>query len=903
MSRAADNPFAGLSEYELRNVVPHLDDGSDHAALHRVFELATATGRNGWYEAQLALGDSAGYVADLGRAWNAAEAREDAGLQVRYALITATLNSLATNLPPEFIAVALERRVWTARRALSFVRQRQDPAARAEALAAIAPHVDAATREEVAKELAAALSAAPAGTLGRDAFEALPREIADRLPAAVRPEPTPEPDDPAAGARRRPAPALPAALERARAVKSRPKRVQALTELAPNGPGATGDAIRAEALDVARSIRPDQGKARALAAIALVSPEPAREAVVDECLAALPGDADSRSLLVELAPLLTPRQHEEALAAARALDEPSLRLEALGALYVHAPSHLRTSILRSRLAAARAEDWPPFKVEALMEILPDASRATRRRLAREALDVARARGPGWSQMEGLAALAPDLPDDFVPQAIDDSQAIGDGEQRSLLLVSLASLAGPPPVQAVMEEAIAVARSRPNYDDRTPILVALAPYLTASLHAEALAAVTPESGADFGEDSAAVQVLAALAPHLPDDQLSSALELAKGLGYLEARAQALGALGPYLPADLRAQALAAARAIPAGGHADGKHGGGRHHKADALAALAAALPEPERSEVLREAVETARATPWPRDRAATLADLVGRVPAADRSGIARDALAALAQAAISDHEAARILSLLVADAPHARLREAVSSLGDDAQRAGALLTCAEHATGARRSRAIRDALATARAIAVRGLDGDVDKVVLLARAATLEPDAGRRKAVLREALDVALGMEYPTLRMEAVAGALAPHLPPEDRERLLDRMLAGTRAYPYGEARLDGLLALAPFLAPAAKAEALREAVLLAGDEARTGSSESSVRLALPPLSGLSREALQALAATALHDLAVDSRALFLDRFRDVTPLIAALDPERGAAGARAAVLEVTGWWP
>ena len=63
--RAWANPFAALTEYELRNLVAHLDAAGRHEQLHRVLALTTGEGRNAWYEAQLASGDAEDYVADV----------------------------------------------------------------------------------------------------------------------------------------------------------------------------------------------------------------------------------------------------------------------------------------------------------------------------------------------------------------------------------------------------------------------------------------------------------------------------------------------------------------------------------------------------------------------------------------------------------------------------------------------------------------------------------------------------------------------------------------------------------------------------------------------------------------------------------------------------------------------
>jgi len=60
-----------------------------------------------------------GYLDDVHRAWRLTEEELinrhspiSIGLQCRYALITVSLKSLATNIPPVLLAAAVEKVVW-----------------------------------------------------------------------------------------------------------------------------------------------------------------------------------------------------------------------------------------------------------------------------------------------------------------------------------------------------------------------------------------------------------------------------------------------------------------------------------------------------------------------------------------------------------------------------------------------------------------------------------------------------------------------------------------------------------------------------------------------------------------------------------------------------------------------
>ena len=62
-------------------------------------------------------------------------------LQCRYALITATLNSLVGNLPSEMMAEFVKQKYWTVEQAWAYVEQMQDEAKIVEAIQSLAPHL------------------------------------------------------------------------------------------------------------------------------------------------------------------------------------------------------------------------------------------------------------------------------------------------------------------------------------------------------------------------------------------------------------------------------------------------------------------------------------------------------------------------------------------------------------------------------------------------------------------------------------------------------------------------------------------------------------------------------------------------------------------------------------------
>ena len=114
----------------------------------------TAEGRNGWYEARERLGQVAGYLSDVDRAWRLAEeafADREApiaiGLQCRYALIVTSLCCLAGNIHPALLSALVKNRMRSGPQGLAYARQVQNHEQRSESLAAVAPYLNPAEQE------------------------------------------------------------------------------------------------------------------------------------------------------------------------------------------------------------------------------------------------------------------------------------------------------------------------------------------------------------------------------------------------------------------------------------------------------------------------------------------------------------------------------------------------------------------------------------------------------------------------------------------------------------------------------------------------------------------------------------------------------------------------------------
>lgn len=160
-----------------------------------------ATHQNTWYALHQQAGDVAGYLADLERAWRLADeagmaavrgtsggagtisAGEAAVLGLRYALVQASINSMAENVPPALLPLLVREGMWHPVQALTYARHVPDAEQRAEALTCIIPCLPPDRVDEVAGD---ALRAIRSMRFASDRLPALQRLLPHLSPERLR---------------------------------------------------------------------------------------------------------------------------------------------------------------------------------------------------------------------------------------------------------------------------------------------------------------------------------------------------------------------------------------------------------------------------------------------------------------------------------------------------------------------------------------------------------------------------------------------------------------------------------------------------------------------------------------------------------------------------------------------
>jgi len=131
------SPVDRLDGYELRHLVSDLVEVGALDQLHKLLGLIDDEGRNAWFEARNAHGDAAAYVANIRLAYEAPSTASaskasrnhlnELSIQVRYALMLASFNSLAANFLPGLLAALVAEGLWTSDQALTYATHGLEP--------------------------------------------------------------------------------------------------------------------------------------------------------------------------------------------------------------------------------------------------------------------------------------------------------------------------------------------------------------------------------------------------------------------------------------------------------------------------------------------------------------------------------------------------------------------------------------------------------------------------------------------------------------------------------------------------------------------------------------------------------------------------------------------------------
>jgi hypothetical protein len=928
--------------------VSHLAEARNESDLHRLMRLewreslggdSGGVVQNAWFTAQSRRGDLLTYAQDVERAWSLAvdaslaEARSgdggsSVGLEVRYALLASSLRARAHNIRPPLAVALVQTGLWTVERGLAYARQLPRAARRVQALNGLATLAPSPQRIFLLRE---ALAEAR-GVGGEVVWQ---REF------------TPPPADPGQAVAVL-APSLPEslfddALDIALAADDF-ERADALVALAPHLPRALVD----RTLAAVRMIDPVL-QALPLAALASRLSGPERVAFVEEAFRRWIGMDQHDSSRTRLLQLLAPHLHE-ANYPPRLLVEDLLRLGSLPEIAV---------------AVSLARNGPEAEGR---ELLEEAQAALERRAMEELEAVRLKRDDDQVQfIAELAGLAAQLPESVLRGALSLAVELPDEWKRHQAVRALAPVL---PRQLALE-ALHHAQAMSRAETRAVCLAALVPSLPDADRMPALDQLLQDIPGIPPEElfGTRADVLAAAASHLTPQQLVIALRLAETIADGDLRAEALGTIGRHLPpAERRAtfdDALIAARghagpwalagmlaafgSLPYGASSVALTAAREQEdpgaRAVALAHVVPSLDEPERGQVLTEALLEAQAS-GPMTVVMAFAPIAGELP----EGVFVAVLDALA----TDDADRRYLEAFAPHIPDDLLPRALEVARAESSpfvRAEALVVLAPRIDAAR-----NDALVAVLALnesnwpeylrrlaphlprelleqawqAARELSGQSFSRFGRARSlAALAPHFAepRRRSVLQEAIEAAVSLGLPEgeeilLELErsfrgrgwseALALAKLPYASgvPDVKSRIKEavgRLRDRRRPSDLRQSAARELLELAPHLPPPLLAEALDSvcsSVEVGGGFKRDDRVWLLARVA-ETLATLAPDDLAPIWSRALHRLGSTGtqRRWLLAEIQALVPALAALGGPAGLREAAHAIRDVGMWLP
>ena len=270
------------------------------------------------------------------------------------------------------------------------------------------------------------------------------------------------------------------ALQAIRDITDDQVRAHTLTRLAPHLP----DELQVAAYGIAQETAPAEARALALATIAPYLSATARaQALADALVAALAIERRYERVvaLADLAPHLPDdlraRALQEAQNATRSIPDEGERSRALVFLAPYVPDDW----LPEAVADAYTILEPDERVPALCALLPRLPDEPRLRVGQDLINLAIALKPPHQKASILAAVAPVLPAPLIDLAVQAATQIDTPYDRMHVLTALL----PHQPEHLHSTALEAARAVPNRYQRTSALLELVPHTARTLHPDLL----------------------------------------------------------------------------------------------------------------------------------------------------------------------------------------------------------------------------------------------------------------------------------------------------------------------------------------------------------------------------------------------------------------------------------
>lgn len=893
--------------------------------------------QNIWYTVREAVGQTDGYLADVRRAWNLVgkihiaathqdglkREREQGGdwnskpisLQYRYALIISSVNSLAANIMPGFLAELLKKGIWLPEQGLAYARQIPDAKERTKALTKLIPYLSTGEQEKVLEE---ALDIAKSIEDSVSKVEALVAVVP--YCSLVKQEKV-----------------LQEVLAFAKHIEDNISKIETLVKLIPHLPTGEQTGVWQEALAIVDSIEYGFPRAKVLFWLVPHLSNIEQAKILQEILfiaSNIGSDYPRIEIMVNLIPYLPTGEKEsvlqEALTIAESVNDGYLCTEMLATVAPHlSVEQLQRALtiargVRAKSIHVRIKTWANINdrymdresTRLTMQIVKEssshakaltnlASRLVELGQLRESFALVRDIKYSSDRAKMLASLAPHLSAEHLQEALAIARNLDDNSYCSGALADLASHLAQ---LNQLQEALTIARSIDDGPSCTEALTNLAPYLSAEHLQEALTIASR-----IEDNSSRTEALANLASRLAElGELQKALVVVRSIRNVFDRASAISKLASHLvKLEQPQEALLIVRncidiyertivLIDLAPHLSIEQlqdalNIAKRQRSSLSAKILTKLAPYVSAVQLQEALIIAKSIEDRSVRIEALANLAPYLSADTGEKVLQEALAiarSIGNAVDQAIELTYLAPYFLPDEQRKILQEVLDIAQNIEDNYGRAVTMVNLASRLADLKQFHEALAIIRNI------NDSSYIVQALR--MLVPYLSVEQ--LQEALNIAENIEDHASCVDALVH-LVPYFPSEVREKVLQQALSLTRSIKDPCHQVEALAHLATHLQAEVKEKVLQDALTIT----RTIGDLSSFTFALnnlaPWLLEFSQKDIDMIWTKILTILSTGTRFHLLSDVQVLMPLIARLGGSVAIVETAQAIQDVRRWWP
>jgi hypothetical protein len=919
----------------------HMEKAGKIEDIHTLLCEENENGKNGWYEALESLGLNAVFIEDIIRAWNLSEKESIhqleqgnkssyIGLEIRYALIYASLNSLSANIPEELLVALLETKKWTEDKVLIYAQKEPDLQTRAYKLISIYQETkdeslkkeklmekafDAAFKIETDTEMAEVLLAIFQYSDGQKKEEVMEKALAatskirdnnDRkwalsnmISSVVFSNLSEQ------GKEMLMEKALNAILK----LEDNYARARALTDIISYLDEQRREEMLEKAIDATSKIEDNDDKARVISAIIPFLDGQRKEEMLGKALdsASKIENGDFRSgILIDILPYLDEQRKKEliekVLDLASEIKDNDNRARALSSILSHLDGQRKEEVLEKALNAIFELENDYYRAKALTDIVSNLDGQREDKLIKKVIDAASKIENDYKRAEALSAILPHLDgqrkEEVLEKALNAIFELENDYYRAEALSAIASNLDEQKKEEVMGKALdATSKIEDNYK-RASLLSGIVSKLDGQRKEEVLEKVI-DAAPKIRDDRDRAKVLLVIVPYLDGEKkeevMDKALDATSKIEDENERTEALSAIVSKLDGQRKEEVIGKALYTAFKIKDDYK-------RAKALIAIVPNLDGQRKKELIEKILDTAFLIETDYKRTDALLAIVPNLDGQREKELIEKVLDVASKIKDNDNRA-RALSSIIPFLDGQRKEEMLGKALDAASkiengyfRSRVLIDILPYLDGQRKENVLKKALDIASKIS----DDNDREIALLSILPYL--NGQRKEEVLEKALEADSKINYEDDNIRALSEIL-PYLDVQRKKELIEKDLEATSKIKYDNEIVWALLDILPYLDGQRKKEAMEKALGAVSKMIFDDDRARALRVMLSYLRNLPINNLYFWWRKAIKILRERTRSSLLIDITTLIPVISDLGNDETLFEISRAIIDVSRWWP